>query len=119
MARPDRAEAERRGRQAEQLAAWYLRLQGWRIVGTRVKTGVGEVDLVARRGKVLAFVEVKARATMTAAEFSLDRQRLRRVAAAAELLLPRFLDGADTVRIDVIYIVPRRWPRHLVDVWHG
>jgi putative endonuclease len=119
MPRPDRAEAERRGRRAEELAAWYLRSKGWRILGQRVKTPVGEVDLVARRGAVLAFVEVKARATRAAAEQSLDRERLRRVAAAAELLLPRFIGDADTVRIDVIYMVPGRLPQHLVDVWQG
>jgi putative endonuclease len=84
-----------------------------------VKTKVGEVDLVARRGKVLAFVEVKQRATDEAADWSLDRYRLRRVADAANLLLARFQGDADTVRIDAIYIVPRRLPRHLIDVWHG
>ena len=115
----DRAEAERRGRRAEAIADWYLRCKGWRILGMRVKTRVGEVDLVARRGKVLAFVEVKARSTIAAAEISLDRQRLRRVADAANLLLARFLGDADTVRIDAIYIVPRHLPRHLPDVWHG
>jgi putative endonuclease len=114
-----RVQAEQRGRKAETVAAWYLRAKGWRILGTRVKTRVGEVDLVARRGKVLAFVEVKSRATMAAAEISLDRHRLRRVADAANLLLPRFLDDADTVRIDAIYIVPGRLPQHLEDVWHG
>ncbi|GAA4026674.1 hypothetical protein GCM10022281_01620 [Sphingomonas rosea] len=84
-----------------------------------MKTKVGEVDLVARRGKVLAFVEVKARATDEAADWSLDRHRLRRVADAAALLLPRFQGDAETVRIDAIFIVPWRAPRHLVDVWHG
>jgi putative endonuclease len=71
-----------------------------------VKTRLGEVDLVARRGRVLAFVEVKGRSSQEAAEQSIDRQRLRRVAAAAELLIPRFAKGADTIRIDVIQIVP-------------
>ena len=74
---------------------------------------------MARRGGVLAFVEVKARATMEAAERSLDRQRLRRVADAAAMLLARFQDDADTVRIDVIYVVPGHWPKHLIDVWNG
>ena len=68
---------------------------------------------------MLAFIEVKSRATMEAAEISLDRYRLRRVADAAALLLPRFQEDAETIRIDAIYIVPGRWPRHLPDVWHG
>jgi putative endonuclease len=117
--RTERSEAERRGRRAERIAACYLRLTGWRILGQRVRTPVGEVDLVARRGKVLAFVEVKARADERAAAVALDRQRLRRVARAAELLLPRFARGAETVRIDAVFILPWRWPRHVVNVWDG
>jgi putative endonuclease len=89
------------------------------VLGQRVRTPVGEVDLVARRGKVLAFVEVKARATRAAAEISLDHTRLRRVAAAAEVLVPRFLGDAEDVRIDVIHLVPGRLPNHLKDVWQG
>jgi putative endonuclease len=119
LARADRAEAERRGRRAEALAALYLRCKGWRILGSRLKTRVGEVDLVARRGKVLAFVEVKSRATMAQAEISLDQHRLRRVADAASLLLPRFQKDAEVVRIDAIYIVPGCLPRHLQNVWQG
>jgi putative endonuclease len=101
------------------VAAWFLRMRGWTILGQRLRTAVGEVDLVARRGKLLAFVEVKSRATQEAADHSLNRNRLRRVAAAADVLLPRFIGDADTVRIDVIHIVPGHWPRHLKDVWHG
>ena len=57
----NRLAAEKSGRQGEAIAAWFLRLKGWRIVGARVKTPRGEVDLIARRGKSIAFVEVKAR----------------------------------------------------------
>jgi putative endonuclease len=51
--------------------------------------------------------------------FSLDQSRLRRVAAAAERLVPRFVEDGDDVRIDAIFMVPGRWPRHLTSVWHG
>lgn len=68
---------------------------------------------------MLAFVEVKARSSRDAAGFALDRHRLRRVAAAAERLAPRFMRDGDAVRIDAIFIVPRRLPWHLPNVWQG
>lgn len=111
--------AEARGRKAERIAAWWLRLHGWRILAERVRVPGGEVDLVARRGRVLAFVEVKQRATEEAAGWSLDEYRLRRVAVAAERLIPRYARDGDDVRIDALFIVPGRLPRHLPNVWHG
>ena len=114
-----RQKAERGGRRAETLAAWWLRLKGWRIVATRARTPVGEVDLVARRGRTLAFIEVKARATDDDAAMALDDYRLRRVARAAEALAARHARPDDTIRIDAIFIVPRRWPRHIENVWRG
>jgi putative endonuclease len=114
-----RQQAESRGRSAERLAALWLRLHGWRILAQRARVPGGEVDLVARRGRVVAFVEVKARATAKAAEQSLDAYRLRRVAVAAERLSPRFMRPGDDVRIDAMFIVPRRLPRHVPNVWHG
>ena len=79
----------------------------------------GEVDLVARRGRTLAFVEVKARGSEAAAAMALDQHRLRRVAVAAERLAPRYAREDDDIRIDAIFLVPRRLPRHLVNVWYG
>ena len=79
----------------------------------------GEVDLVARRGKMVAFVEVKQRATADAAAMALDQHRLRRVVSAAEQLAPRYARPGDDVRIDAIFIVPRRLPLHLANVWLG
>lgn len=114
-----RQAAERGGRRAETFAAWWLRLKGWRIVGRRVRTPVGEVDLVARRGRTLAFVEVKARADERQAAFALDEFRLRRVARAAEALTARYARPGDTIRIDALFVVPGRLPRHLANVWHG
>ena len=75
--------------------------------------------MVARRGRTLAFVEVKARATEDAAAFALDHWRLRRVAVAAERLAPKFMRDGDDIRIDAIFIVPGRLPRHLANVWQG
>jgi putative endonuclease len=115
----NRQAAERRGRGAETLACWYLRLHGWRILARRARVPGGEVDIVARRRRTLAFVEVKARANAAAAAFALDPWSLRRVVVAAERLAPRYLRGGDDVRIDAIFMVPGRWPRHLTNVWHG
>ncbi len=115
----NRHTAERRGRGAETLACWYLRLHGWRIVARRARVRGGEVDIVARRGRTLAFVEVKARATANAAALALDDWRLRRVAVAAERLAPRYMRDGDDIRIDALFVVPYRWPRHLPNVWQG
>ena len=115
----NRQAAERRGRTAETIACWYLRLKGWRVLARRARVRGGEVDIVARRGKTLAFVEVKARASEEEVGFALDPYRLRRVTAAAELLAPRYMRSGDDVRIDALFIVPRRWPKHLADVWQG
>jgi putative endonuclease len=79
----------------------------------------GEVDLIARRGRILAFVEVKARASEDHAAMALDAYRLRRVAVAAERLAPRFARPDDDIRIDAIFLVPGRLPRQLTNVWHG
>ncbi|MEW6575937.1 MAG: YraN family protein [Pseudomonadota bacterium] len=114
-----RERAERRGRRGEAIAAWWLRLQGWRIVAQRLKTPWGEVDLIARRGKTIAFIEVKARTKQLDLATAIDGWRLRRVAAAAEQLLPRYGKGTENMRIDVILVAPWRWPHHLVNVWHG
>ena len=115
----NREAAEKRGRGAETLACWWLRLHGWRILARRARVPGGEVDIVARRRRTLAFVEVKARSTDEAAARSLDSWRLRRVVVAAERLAPRYLKAGDDLRIDAIFIVPRRFPRHMPNVWQG
>jgi putative endonuclease len=115
----NRREAEQRGRGAESIACWYLRLRGWRILARRARVPGGEVDIVAKRGRTLAFVEVKARADEHSAAFALDEYRLRRVAVAAERLMPRYMEGVEDVRIDAIFIIPFRWPRHLINIWQA
>jgi putative endonuclease len=114
-----RRRAERGGRRAESLAAWWLRLRGWGILARRVRCAVGEVDLVARRGRTVAFVEVKARTSPAAAEAALDEYRLRRVAAAAAAIAHRFARPGDDIRIDAVLIVPWRLPRHIENIWRS
>jgi putative endonuclease len=115
----NREAAEKRGRGAETNACGWLRLHDWRILARRARVPGGEVDIVAKRGKVLAFVEVKARATESAAAMSLDALRLPRVVVAAERLTVRYQKPDDDVRIDAIFIVPGRLPRHVQNIWQG
>jgi len=99
------------------MAAWYLRLKGWRILARRVKTPRGEIDLVARRGRTVAFVEVKWRRTAAELGVAIDDYRLRRVAAAAEAVAQRFVPAGFDQRIDVLLLAPGRFPRHIVNAW--
>jgi len=114
-----RQAAERRGRTGETIAAWWLRFHGWRILDTRVRTPLGEIDLIARRRRTVAFIEVKTRATTAELDLAIDQRRLMRVAAAANYLAARFAGPRDDIRIDVILLCPGRLPRHLANVWHG
>lgn len=106
------------GRSAEALAAWWLRLKGYRILARDLRLPGGELDLVARRGRVLAVVEVKRRASLeTAAEAITARQR-QRIARAAAAWLARRPDLAGLeVRFDALLLAPGRVPRHLPDAW--
>lgn len=106
------------GSAAEGWAAWALRLKGFRILARRWKTPVGEIDLVARRGRLLAFVEVKARADYATAVHSLTRHQRRRIekAAGAFITLNPFLAGCDQ-RFDLMILRPWRLPIHLADAW--
>lgn len=112
-----RARAEQQGRRGETLAVLWLRLTGWRILARRARVGAGEVDIVARRGRTVAFVEVKWRRKAEALDFALDEYRLRRVARAAQALAPRYAGPKDDVRIDAILLAPGNWPRRITNVW--
>jgi putative endonuclease len=106
------------GRLAEALAAWSLRLHGYRIVARRYRTPFGEIDLIARRGRLLAFVEVKARAEIEVAMAALGPRQRARTARAAELFLAYHRAHAQcTLRFDLVTVRPWRLPRHMVDAW--
>ncbi|KQN39583.1 hypothetical protein ASG37_08515 [Sphingomonas sp. Leaf407] len=117
--RASRVAADAAGRRGERLAGWWLRLKGWEIVGRRVRTKAGEVDLIARRGGLVAFVEVKLRASAAGLDMAIDERRLARVAAAAEVLMPRYAAGGEDVRIDVILIAKGAGVRHIENAWVG
>ena len=108
------------GRRAEWRAALLLMLKGYRILGFRLQTRQGEIDLLALRGRTLAVVEVKRRATLEAALACVtpkQRERLRRAARMIAHRRPGLKDAF--VRLDLIALAPKRWPRHIVDAWKG
>ena len=112
-----REQAEKRGRQAEARAAEWLFQQGWTVLDTRVRTPAGEIDVVARREGLVAFVEVKWRARAADLDLAIDEFRLRRVAAAAECVAHQYAQAGEDLRIDVILLAPRAPPRHIVNAW--
>ena len=112
--------ARRDGRGAETLAALWLMAKGWRILGVRLKTPQGEIDLLARRGSTLAVVEVKRRATIEQALEAVAPAQRARLRAAAETLAARRPDWKTlSVRLDLIAIGPGGLPRHVADAWPG
>jgi putative endonuclease len=114
----ERIAAEVLGRRGEALAAWYLRAKLYRIRATRFKTPAGEIDIVAERFGVVAFVEVKSR-TRAETDFdpllAVDRQRIIRAANIYVARHPQLVTRA--LRFDIILLAPGIWPRHLVNAF--
>lgn len=114
MAEANRVKANRRGHRGETLAAWSLRLKGWRIVARRYKTPLGEIDLIARRGQLVAIVEVKARSSFRSAMDAVMPSTQRRIIDSADLWLSRQKDAAKiSMQFDIIAVLPWRWPIHV------
>lgn len=115
---PRRQRARRRGRLAELACCWHLRLRGWRIVARDWRCPSGEIDIVARRGGVLAVIEVKARDDLGVAAASLSPRQRRRIARATSALLAARPDLAGLApRFDVMLVAGLRPPRRLADAW--
>ena len=112
--RPERVAAFGLGLSAESRAAAYLVAKGYRILSRRWKSPLGELDIVARRRKLLIFVEVKARATLEAAAESIDVRTQRRIAAAAQAWLATYPQPNVTdMRFDAMLVAPGKIPRHI------
>lgn len=112
--RPERRAAFRLGLTAELKCAALLLAKGYRIVARRWRSPVGEIDLVARRGRDLVFVEVKARGSLDDAALSVTPRQRRRIVAGAHAWLASHPDDATcNIRFDVVLVAPRRWPRHI------
>ena len=116
--RDTRRAREHLGRRAESRAALALRLKGYRILGRRVRTPAGEIDLVVRRGAVVAFVEVKARQSRARAAESVSPAQRRRIARAAAHFIAANPRLAPLIqRFDAVLVEPRKWPHHIINAW--
>lgn len=114
------AAARLSGRRGEVWAALWLMAKGYRILGFRLKTPQAEIDLLAKRGDVLAVVEVKQRASLQAALEAVgfdQRERLRRAGATLAARRPSLAGAA--VRLDLLALAPGRLPMHIPDAWKG
>jgi putative endonuclease len=114
------AAARLAGRRSEVLAAVWLMLKGYRILGFRLRTRIAEIDLLALRGRTLAVIEVKRRASLADALETVtfdQRDRLRRAGAMLAARRPSLRDA--TVRLDLVALAPRRLPVHIPDAWKG
>ena len=112
------------GRAAEFAARVLLRLKGYRVLARRFATGsgtgAGEVDLIVRRGRTLAFVEVKARASLGSAAEAIRPEQRRRIVRAAEAFLAKRPEMRDLdIRFDAVLVAPGRWPRHVPGAWRA
>jgi putative endonuclease len=112
----ERRQRYQRGLFAEVVAAALLMLKGYRILARRHRTRLGEIDLIAVRGKRLAFIEVKRRPTIADATQSIGERQTQRISAAAEQWVwqhPAYHNHE--IGLDAVVVAPRRWPCHLTN----
>jgi putative endonuclease len=118
LAAPERVAAFRTGLSAESRAAAYLMAKGYRILAKRFRTPYGEIDIVARKRSLLAFIEVKARASLDEAAYAVTPRQQQRIIGAAQAWLVAHPEHADfDMRFDAMLIAPRRLPRHLLSAF--
>ena len=113
-----RRAAHERGLAAERLCTLRLRLTGWRILARRYATPAGELDIVARRGGLIAFIEVKHRKDRERVLDAVSVHQRRRIENAATIFLSRHPNWRKlSFRFDLMVVTPWRWPCHLPDAW--
>lgn len=120
-----RKRAYRFGLHSETLAAWFLRLKGYRILAERYRNTYGEIDILAAKGHTLIAVEVKARKRLSQCEDTITSWKQHKIERALQGVLAghgRIIAGLaipahPDIRFDVIWIAPWCWPRHIVNAW--
>lgn len=118
VAKKKKQRAYKRGQSAEYIAAFYLLCKGYRILSLRFKTPIGEIDIVAKRGNLIAFIEVKARSTKRDAVDAVSFQSQYRIRSASEIWLARYDQSRKySYRYDIIALQPLRLPQHLIDAF--
>ena len=114
----NRLKALRRGSLAEYRAALSLLIKGYRIVAFRYRTKLGEIDIIARKGDLIACVEVTARRSLDDSVFAVSNLSQQRIRAASDLWLAKQPDFARlSIRYDIVSVMPWRWPVHLPDAF--
>src|SRR5690606_11539119 len=113
-----RRAAYHRGRRAERLATWWLRLKGYRVLARGWRSRLGEIDLIATRGNVVVFVEVKRREEEWKALQAVSLRQRQRIARAAQLFVQKHPElGGHSFRFDVLLLSRGGLPRHVAAVW--
>lgn len=112
-----RARAERRGRAAEWAAMIFLMCKGYRILGHRLRTPYGEVDVAAWKSGVLVIVEVKARRSYDAGAYAVTPTAQQRIARAAQVLAGRWRLNHAPMRFDLVVVGSSLLPRHQRGAW--
>jgi putative endonuclease len=115
-----RETAEKRGRNAEVVALWFLRAKGYRLLAKRFKAATGEIDLIMRRGETTAFIEVKARATIDDAVIAVTERQRHRISAAARAWMARDPKASQSFcRFDIVAVPSYLWPTHIENAFEG
>lgn len=118
MASEKRRKAESRGQRGETIAAWLLRIKGYRIIAQGMRNSMGEIDIIAKRRHILAFIEVKTRDTLDEALNAVSLSQRQRIERAAISFVGTRDDLSKlAMRFDVIAVLPKKWPCHLPDAW--